>query len=179
MRNSLFLWAIFLTAQLASAEVNFISSETMVDLLDSPCTAYNNPLKGIVGFTVLISEKPSDTELFIEELEKIGRVKKFSFSDPKGIDFEGMGTGARLLFLSIPLANSDESKCPIKRVTLCLSMNVEILNTKNRVESYVWATNQFVAEDKISEAIKNEIRQFAAYYKTANPDTTPIFYVYQ
>lgn len=179
MRNRNFLWAIFLTAPLGAAESSLISPETMVDFLDCPCSPSNNPLKGIDSFTVLISDQSSDTKLFVKELEKIGRVKKFSLTDPKGINFEGMGTGARLLFLSTPLVDQDASKCSIKRVTLCLSMNVEILNTKNRIESYVWATNQFSAEDKINEAVKSEIRQFAAYYKTANPDSTPIFYVYQ
>ena len=86
-----------------------------------------------------------------------------------------MGTGARLQLFITSLSEKEQ----IKRITLSLSTDVEILKTKNRVEPYVWMTNQFTSKDAINEAIKHVVNQFSAYYKNANPDSLPFLYVYQ
>jgi hypothetical protein len=146
--------------------------------LDCACSTLNNPLKGISGFTVLLSEKSPEIELFIQELEKVGTVKRIPTTDPKGIDFEGMGTGARLTLLLTPLSVLGEAKSEITRISLYLDMSVEVLKTKNQIESYVWASNIFSMKNTKSESVKKAAQQFTTYYTEANPTSKPMFYVY-
>lgn len=175
----LYLSALIFCLPLFCKESNPLIINSAVDILDCACSSFNNPLKGLNNFTVLATNTPTESELLIEELEKIGRVKKFSFKDAKGINFEGMGTGARLMLILTPLSVIGETKSEIIRISLTLSTSVEVLKTKNHIDSYIWATNIFSTNDSKNEAIKNAVKQFATYYKEANPNQTqPIFYVY-
>ena len=178
MQTSLFLFLLTFSLRVFSQEAVQTPSKNPVDILDCACSALNNPLKGISAFTVLLSEKSPEIELFIQELEKIGKVKRISAADPKGIDFEGMGTGARLMLLLTPLSVLGGAKSEITRTSLYLDMSVEVLKTKNQIESYIWATNLFSTKNNKSESVKKAAQQFATYYTEANPSTKPMFYVY-
>jgi hypothetical protein len=155
------------------------SQETpKVDTLDCVCSVSNNLLKGITSFTVLVPNRSSASEVFIKELEKVGVVKQFSLSDPKGVDFEGMGTGARLLFHSNPQPILGENKSSVIRTSLLLSVSVEILKTKHRGDSYIWATNLFSTVNEQEKAVKRAAWQFISDYKEAQPEEKPLFFVY-
>jgi hypothetical protein len=178
MKNSLFLFALAFSLRVFSQEAVLTPPKNPIDILDCACSTSNNPLKGISAFTVLLSEKSPEIELFIEELEKVGKVKRISTADPKGIDFEGMGTGARLTLLLTPLSVLGEANSEITRIALYLSMSVEVLKTKNQIESYIWATNLFSTKNSKGESVKKAAQQFATYYAEANPTSKPMFYVY-
>lgn len=174
------LSAFLCTVQLFSREpLQQLTTDSTIDVLDCACSTFNNPLKGFESFTVLVNDKSPESELFVQELSKEGHAKKFSLSDPKGIDFEGMGTGVRLMFFLTPLSVIGNASSTITRVSLCLSTSVEVLKTKSRVDSYIWETHLFSTESHISEAVKKAAKQFIAYYKNGNPNSTPVFYIYQ
>jgi hypothetical protein len=178
MKILFFLFALAFSLCVFSQEHISMLQKKPVDILDCACSSLNNPLKGISAFTVLISEKSPEIELFIQELEKIGKVKRISTADPKGIDFEGMGTGARLTLLLTPLSVLGEPKSEITRISLYLDMFIEILKTKNQIDSRVWTTNRFSTKNNKGESVKKAVQQFATYYAEANPNSKPIFYVY-
>lgn len=176
-----FLLLISFHMQLRSTEVTLDSAEAesdALDLLDCACSVYNNPLKAIERFTLIIPHQSPESEIIVQGLEKLGSVKKFSLSDPKGIHFEPMATGARLLFTVTPLEITAMPSSSITRLSLSLSMSVEILKTKQRVDAYVWTTNIFSLKNH-QDAASKLIQQFINSYKEANPSTAPLFYVYQ
>ncbi len=178
MKNSLFLFALTFSLYAFPQESVPTPQKNPVDILDCPCSTLNNPLKGISSFTVLLSEKSPEMEILVQELEKVGKVKRISTTDPKGIDFEGMGTGARLSLLLTPLSVLGEPKSEITRISLYLDMSVKVLKTKNQIESYIWATNMFSTKNNKSESVKKAAQQFTEYYTEANPTSKPMFYVY-
>lgn len=150
-----------------------------VDILDCPCSMNDNPLKGINSFTVFIEENSKETDLFLLEINKLGTVKKFVLKDSKGINFEGMGTGARLLLVTSELKIIGEKKSSLSRTSLLLSSSVEVLKSKNRLnDSYIWASNAFSTNEKRVEAIKQISSQFISDYQKSNPHIKPTFFVY-
>ncbi len=150
-----------------------------VDYLDCPCSIFNNPLKGFKNFTVLLTGESEETSFFVHELKKIGKIKEFSLSDPKGINFEGMGTGARLLFSVTDLNVLGEEDSKVMRISLRLSSSVDVLWTKNSLsDSYIWDTNIFATNEQVKEAISQVSKQLSAYLQEANPSEKPLFYVY-
>lgn len=178
MKTTILLSMLVFVLSAFSEELSTPQLKQRADTLDCVCSSSNNPLKKVNNFTVLLPEKSPEAELFVQELEKIGQVKRFSLSDATGINFEGMGTGARLTFLLTPLMVTGEAKSEISRITICLEMSVEVLKTTNRIDSYIWATNLFSTKEKRSESVRRAAQQFTAYYQEANPTSKPVFYVY-
>jgi len=179
LKKSIALFAVLCNLLAFAYDETTFPPEQMVSFLDCSSSPFNNPLVGITHFTVLAPNESSQTQLFIEELEKLGSVKRFYLSDPNGIDFEGMGTGVSLFFLTTSLSLIDETETDLIRTTLSLSTSVEVLKTKSHISSYIWASHVFSVKGQENDAARKVVQQFAAYYKSANPNTKPTFYIYQ
>lgn len=180
MRQLIYTLVFLLSFSGRSSADETISS--LIDYLDCPCSStFDNPLKGLKQFTVLLPNHPSEvSDLFVRELEKIGNVKKFSFTNPNGINFEGMGTGARLTLITTELNVLGKNDANIIRVSLLLGASVEVLRSKTHLhDTYIWASNQFVTQNQVNKAISEVFKRFSIYYQAANPQEKPFFYVYQ
>lgn len=151
----------------------------LVEVSGSGISSFNNPLEGIKNFTVLLPGRSNEPEkkFFIQELEKIGFVKTFSMSKAP-INYEGMGTGMRLMLSMHELDVLDNPDSVIMRISLILDTSVEIIKTKHPCNAHIWETNVFVMKDKLIDGIKKILKPFVYYYKEANPKDKPVFYVY-
>lgn len=161
---------------------NLVGEESIPPQVDmSDVSIFNNPLEGIKAFTVLLSgqsnENEPETKFFIQELQKLGSVKTFSLSQPP-INYEGMGTGMRLMLITSQLDVLGNSDSSIMRVSLILGASVEVVKTKHSLNSYIWESNAFAVKGNTMDALKTLLKQFTYYYHKANPNDKPLFYVY-
>jgi hypothetical protein len=150
-----------------------------MEVLDSGVSSFNNPLGGIKAFRMFLHDESNDpvTKFCIQELKKIGVVKTFSMAKAP-IDYEGMGTGMCLELRISELDVLDNPDSAITRITLYLESSVEIVQTKLPYNARIWETNVFVRRDSIMDGIEKILKPFIHYYKEANPNEKPVFYVY-
>ncbi len=149
-----------------------------VDFLDSPVSIFNNPLQGIKAFTVITPGKSDEINFFVEELKKIGTVKTLD-AGIAPVNFEGMGTGMRLMLSISRLQILGKTDSDITRISLLLETSVEVLKTKqNLSNTYVWESNVFADKEHTMDGVKKLTKQFLYYYQEANPNGKPHFYVY-
>ena len=151
----------------------------LVEVSGTDISHTNNPLEGIKAFTVLLPKGSTDPgkKLFVQELEKIGSVKTFSTTKAP-INYEGMGTGMSLLLHIAELDVLDNLDLAIMHISLTLTTSVEIVQTKHPYRAHTWETNVFTTKDNVMDGVKKIVRPFAYFYKEANPNVKPIFYVY-
>lgn len=151
----------------------------LTEVSGSGISSFNNPLEGIKAFTVLLPGWSNEPEknFFIQELEKIGSVKTFSMSKAP-INYEGMGTGMRLLLSIHELDVLDNPDLAIMRISLVLNTSVDIVKTKHPYEAHIWETNVFAMKENIMNGVRKILKPFVHFYKEANPKDKPIFYVY-
>jgi hypothetical protein len=151
----------------------------LVDFLDGNVSECNNPLKEITAFTVLLvgQSKTPEGQFLIQELEKIGSIKMFPITT--SVDFSGFIPGMNLSLSVTDLIINGQEGAKIKRVSLRLSTSIEIMKTKHQAHCYIWGTNAFAENDNTMDALKKLMNTFVYYYKEANPNLKPIFYVYQ
>jgi len=150
-----------------------------MEVLDRGISTTNNPLEGIKAFTVLLSGLSNEPEkkIFIQELEKLGFVKTFSTSKAP-INYEGMGTGMCLMLGICELDVLDKPDSGTMKISLILKTSVEVVATKHPYRAHIWDTNVFVMKDNMLDGVKKILKPFVYFYKEANPNDKPIFYVY-
>lgn len=108
---------------------------------------------------------------------RIGIVKTFSMSKAP-INYEGMETGMSLMLDIFELDVLDKPDSGITKISLILKTSVEVVTTKHPYRAHIWGTNVFVMKDNMMDGVKKILKPFAYFYKEANPNDRPIFYVY-
>jgi hypothetical protein len=177
MRYLFCFFALVLDASLFGDE----SLSMQVEISGSGISSFNNPLVGIKAFTVFLPgcSNKFETQFCIQELEKIGTVKIFSWSKAP-IDFEGVMTGMHLTLSIHPLRILDDpdSESEIMQISLLLNSSVEVVKTKHPCKARIWETNVFVTQKNIMDGVKKILRPFVYFYKEVNQNEKPHFNVY-
>lgn len=161
MRYLFYFFFLVLSTSLAGDE----TLSMRVEISGSDISSFNNPLTGIKAFTVFLPGHSNkfETQFCIQELEKLGTVKIFSWKPP--IDFEGIMTGMHLTLKIHPLRILDDydSESELMQISLVLDSSVEIVKTKHLCKAHIWETNVFASEKNIMDGVKKILRPFVFF----------------